>query len=418
MNRFILKQIWNERLPNTWLWIELLLVSIVLWIIIDWGYVQIRTYLQPRGFDIENVYLLRFSALTEKSNLFIPAEKKTTTIGQDMLALMERIRQRPDVDYVSYSINSYPYNISQSSYNMVHDTLLIEALERPVTADFFNVFRYQNVDGSGSQSLAEALKYNTTVVSSNFMEGDYRQNGLLGMDFYINYDTASVYTVEALSIPVRYNDFSPAWNDKYYAKPVTESQIAGDNSTNINWYEICVRTNNNASPTFASDLIKESQRNYMVGNCYIKSVQPFSQIKKEYHKNDYKNIKTRGFIVFFLLVNIFLGIIGTFWFRTQQRRSEMALHLALGSSQTAIHRLLITEAIWILLFAFVPAMIICFNIGYADLAQIWQMKWGMARFLPAMFITFLLMFVMIIAGIWYPAYQARKTKPAEALRDE
>jgi putative ABC transport system permease protein len=33
----------------------------------------------------------------------------------------------------------------------------------------------------------------------------------------------------------------------------------------------------------------------------------------------------------FLLLNIFLGILGTFWFRTQQRKGEIALFKALAA---------------------------------------------------------------------------------------
>jgi len=55
MNKKLLKQIVNERRSNSWLFIELLLVSIVLWVcksIIC--FVTLYTYFEPRGFDIEN----------------------------------------------------------------------------------------------------------------------------------------------------------------------------------------------------------------------------------------------------------------------------------------------------------------------------------------------------------------------------
>lgn len=34
----LLKQIWNERRSNGWLWAELLIVFVVLWYIVDWTY--------------------------------------------------------------------------------------------------------------------------------------------------------------------------------------------------------------------------------------------------------------------------------------------------------------------------------------------------------------------------------------------
>jgi len=40
------------------------------------------------------------------------------------------------------------------------------------------------------------------------------------------------------------------------------------------------------------------------------------------------------------------------------------------------------------------------------------------RFLITTFITFVLMSLMIVIGIWFPARQAMKIQPAEALREE
>ena len=46
----LLKQIWNERRSNGWLWAELLIVFVVLWYIVDWTYATARTYYEPLGY--------------------------------------------------------------------------------------------------------------------------------------------------------------------------------------------------------------------------------------------------------------------------------------------------------------------------------------------------------------------------------
>ena len=54
-------QIKNERILNLWLVLELLLVSVVMWYIVDYLYTHAATYLEPRGFDIEHCYLIGLS---------------------------------------------------------------------------------------------------------------------------------------------------------------------------------------------------------------------------------------------------------------------------------------------------------------------------------------------------------------------
>lgn len=290
---------------------------------------------------------------------------------------------------------------------------------RCCTPDFFNVFQYENVDGSGSQSLADALKANTIIVGSNFWQEYYPdRKGLKGLSFYINIDSTTVYTVNAITKPVRYSDFRPITYRTYFAFLMDEKDIIEVPSSNLSLFEVCIRVRPGTSPDFAEQLMKDSPRLYNVGNCYIQKIQPFENIRRSYQLDETNEIKTRGYIVFFLLVNIFLGIIGTFWFRTRQRLGELGLRLALGSTAGGLKRLLIGEALLLLVLAFVPAAIVCINIGHADLMQVWQMEWGIARFVPGILITFVLMAFMIVAGIWIPAQRAMKIQPAEALHEE
>lgn len=66
----LLKQIWNERRSNGWLWSELLIVFVVLWYVVDWTYVTARTYYEPVGFDITDTYYLELSLKNDKSNSY------------------------------------------------------------------------------------------------------------------------------------------------------------------------------------------------------------------------------------------------------------------------------------------------------------------------------------------------------------
>ena len=51
MMKQLLKQIYNERRSNAFLWIELLLVFVVLWYIVDLVYVTLHIYSTPTPTD-------------------------------------------------------------------------------------------------------------------------------------------------------------------------------------------------------------------------------------------------------------------------------------------------------------------------------------------------------------------------------
>lgn len=54
MYKMILKQLWNERKGNLFIWLEMLVVSIFLWYAADALFVMYRLYSQPLGFNIEH----------------------------------------------------------------------------------------------------------------------------------------------------------------------------------------------------------------------------------------------------------------------------------------------------------------------------------------------------------------------------
>ena len=142
-------------------------------------------------------------------------------------------------------------------------------------------------------------------------------------------------------------------------------------------------------------------------------------------QGDTDKVNSQAIVVLFLLVNVFLGLIGTFWFRTRRRRSEIALRLAMGSTKSQVFRLLTGEGLLLLTIVALPAMLVCYNIGMAELTigrteliSTWPVKWGVLRFLLCSLGAWLLIALMVMMGIFFPAPQAMRIEPAEALHEE
>lgn len=423
MDKILLKQIWNERKSNVFLWCELLLVFVVLWFIVDTIYVTTVTYFSPLGFNIENTYLLQTNLLTEKSASY----KQGQTIDDDIASLHElidRIKHRPDVESVAFSSNSMPYNNGSNGFVFWSDSVNINCLRRWVTPDYFKVFQYQNIDGSGSESLVEALTPQTLVMSVDvadpFENAPIRGEALRGqtVKVYTGDESDTQMRVAALTQPVRYDDFSPAgtWKGTYVGYYLKDDALRQMGS--VGYLEISIRVKEGQTDGFTDRFMADADRLYQVGNMYVLSLQPFSHIRRAHQMDDVNEVRTQLCVMFFLLINIFLGIIGTFWFRTLHRRPEIALRMALGSSKQVTRGRLISEGILLLSLAAIPALVITFNLGIYEIVEVARMPFGFVRFVIATAITFILMVIMIMLGIWYPARQAMKVQPAEALHEE
>ena len=415
----LLKQIWNERRSNGWLWAELLIVFVVLWYVVDWTYATARTYYEPVGFDITDTYYLELSLKNDKSDSYIPKDKKSTTLGQDIIELTNRLRRLPEVEAVSVSNNTRPYIGSNSGMMLRIDTIVRNPLRRLMTPDFFQVFHYQSADGRGYQPLVQALRNGNVVVSENFWPDDYKgDHTLLGREVVNVDDSTEVYKIGGVSTKVRYNDFWPNYGDRYIAIAFPEKILAEfDNDFYPSNLEVCLRVKPGTSKDFSEHLMNLSANQLSVGNLFILKVHDYENIRNDFQQESYNQVQIRFWLMGFLLLNILLGIVGSFWFRTQHRRSELALRVAVGSSRMQLWSRLNNEGIVLLSLAALPATVICYNIGYLDLTD-GYMRWGIARFLITFAISYFLMALMILAGIWFPARQAIRIQPAEALREE
>lgn len=417
MIKHLLKQIWNEKRSNIWLWAELLVVCVFMWYVVDSIYTTAVTYYEPVGFDITDTYLIGVNTKTDKSTTYIPPQDKTTTEGEDLLEITKRLGRLPEVEEVSISRNARPYTNNNSGYRFSIDTLTQTILQRPVTPSFFRVFKYENVGMGGTQALIDALQNGQVVVGENLLPDTYKgDRQLMGRVLAEADDSTRTNRIGGVTRKVRYNNFWSAYENRYIAFLLTEKDIAS--RTDIGWLEVCLRVKPGTSTDFPERVMELSDSQFTVGNMFIQKVESYQDIKRNGEVGQVNKVKSQLWMIAFLLINIFLGIIGTFWFRTQQRRAELGLRLAMGASKKSIWNMLLGEGLLLFVLATIPAVFICYHIGNFDIIERWTVVWGAKRFLSGIFITLVMMPLMIVAGIWYPARQAMKVQPAEALHNE
>ena len=412
MTKKLLTQIKNEWLSNLWLALELLVVSVVMWYVVDYLYTRAATYMEPRGFNIEHCYLIELGELTPKSPDYTP-DKTGDDTHADITELLERLRRRPEVEAVSLSQNSFPYNGSNSTDLVRYDTLQSPGwtIRRMVTPDFVRVFRYQGTRGETPEQLAEMLERGEFLASDNlYRKYDRKLTEFVGKRFQLFGDTTKTYQLGAALQNVRYHDYDQARSS--YCFLVKQSFYYVD-------LELCVRVREGQDNDFITKLKEDSESQFRIGNLFISEIRSFHDIRRNFQQAWTNDIRNYVMGMGFLLLNIFLGLLGTFWFRTQQRRSEIALHKAHGATDRAIFSRLLSEGLLLLAVVTPIALVIDWNLAHMELNS-WRngttLEWD--RLLLCAGISFVLMALMIAIGIGIPARKAMKVQPAEALHDE
>lgn len=260
----------------------------------------------------------------------------------DLHEIVNRLAHRPDVEAVSLSQNCIPYNDGANSFSFYLDTVPVRSLKRWITPEYFNVFRYRNIDGSGSESLAEALTPSGMVLSVNiadvYQDAPWHGKELLGRRVPVWRNEPEAEHLSIAALPSR--SVMTILQLRMITAPVIFAVYLTDEALEslgeTVYIEVCLRVREGQNDGFIDRLIVDADRQYQVGNLYLLDITPLSDVRTAYETDSVNELNTQFCIIFFLLLNIFLGIIGTFWFRTQHRRAEIALRMALGSTRWGI----------------------------------------------------------------------------------
>lgn len=423
MLRHIFTIIYNQRKQNIFIFLELLLVACLLWAISDSLCVDIYTEKQPMGVDIESVYELHLSVANEAA---LEDSSGYRRVAEDFLKLVDNVRQCPEVEAASVSISAIPYTWSSNwSYLIAaSDTTTPSDLCQMfyVMPEYFQVLHIQTPEGRPvydeavrnpgefilSQTLAEKLFPGVSAVGREAKYGNF------GGESEIPRKIASV------TAPRRKTDFERA-EPVYYVLWRSEKDVLDlcENASLLpTSFDFLIRMRPNFQPSAMADFLQKNSARLSVGDVYVSSYTSIDDYKTDMLKGRMDNQKKKTALVVFMLVNIFFGIIGTFWLRTQSRRAEIGLRAALGASKQSLQLQLYLEGLVLLALTLPLTLIFIGNMLLADLPDTYRLDYTWWRFVFPVIGSYLLLSAMILVGISFPARKIARMNPAETLHYE
>lgn len=422
MIKQIFKIIWIERKTNAWILLELILVFCILWFCTDYLYFTVKRYFQPQGFDIEHTYRINISTKDEgREVLGTGTDEEKNKMLEDIWTIYDRIKRHPAIEYVSYSNSAYPYSGSWSSTSIMQDSVEVNLQIKRVTPEFFNVFKINIVSGipfTWENSIADKSVIISADKDNLFGKQSPEKIQYINRDRDKKEDKENVIGVANRSKRSEFEDYNA----------IAYNPIKKDNQAIARYREICIRVRPEADKNFPEQFTKDMRSQLELGHYYLSSVTPIEEDRENYMGwNGYSdNFKSIYSISTFLIINIFLGVVGTFWFRVQSRRSEIGLRIAMGSTKRGVKRMFISETFSLLFLASFVASIICVNISIGDILKDINLpapdrgaeKVEIIQYFINYGITFVFLAVIAFVAVWYPASKAAKTQPAEALKDE
>lgn len=417
---------WNERKANLLIFLELLVVFICLLYASDYLYVKYKEYKQPLGFDISHVYKVWLGVVPQNSADYDTTAVHTTNGMDDFFTILDRLEKDSRVESVGYTSNNHFHYMYFNQFATFHGNGIKRyGFVRDVDPSYFRVFKVKTADGESWEKLEKTLENNGIVVTSTVAKAYYGSplEGR-GKEIWITDQgstDSTAYRIGEVCEFQRYHEFS-SFDYAYYRN------LGGRDELNKYGIEILsgtinlfVRMKPSADkPALMQQFRKDMEQQLRLGNIYLSEVTPMSYYREEILRSAFDNIRLYSTGILFLLFNVLLGIVGTFWFRSRQRIPEIGLRMAVGASRSEVFSWLVTEGVILLVVAALPAALVYMNMAHLDILVQTSMKdlslWD--RFAHSFIITLLLLLIMIITGISFPARQAARLNPTDALKDE
>lgn len=422
----ILKLIKAQFRSNSWVLAELLVVFVVMWFMADYFLMQGVLMNRPVGFKLDNVYQAVVSLRPAESPSFIQYEEGSEEPLQNFERIIERIGRHPDVEVVGLSYYSLPYTFSNMGDGIRRDSIRLNVRNMMVSPDYLQVFGIHSAEGESPEEMArklsELVSTKDLMISGELARSLFDRTDILGKEVYMFGDSIPKRIV-VVTEPVRNDEYDAGDMNVFFTRmDLTAMQREwGMKESDFTDVQVTFRTRPGSTlPDYAQHFLKEMKLQLKAGNFWVSDIKRFENIRADFLANskETNNRKLFSALGVFFLVNVFLAVIGTFWFRVNRRRSELGLRMAVGSTRSGIQTLMIGEGVVLLTLAALPALLVCANLVWMDLLSATVMPAGTLRFLVVSLITWATLALTIILATWYPSRKASHLEPAEALHYE
>lgn len=426
MFKLAIKNIIHRRASYVWLLVELALVSFLSWFVVDELVVLTYQYSRNPGYDIDRLAVIKYQASWDNGT-------------DDPLSFIASVRAMPEVEYATFGVwGAIPEGQFYSSTDIpINDSTYVRATDVNYIAgqDFFQTFGIDAVDGTSREALsnlegANGLAEDGTLTLSGsdpvlMTESLARLRYPGGHPMESNDSALAVnkYTTKILAITNDVMTYTSKYNSVYLQfRPLPLQLVAGHNT-------VVARMRPGYKPADFVDRLNLDLDALRTGELTVESVQTYSSMAEE---NEYTatgiDRKVNRIVAIFFLLNIAVGVTGTFWMMTRRRTREVGVLRAFGATPGRVRRLLVSEACvagftgWLLGCSAFLYWALHHGLYKPEDASEGLLKTWIDNF-PLHFsvvaaVILLLILVAVVLGVLLPAWRLSRVAPVDALRDE
>lgn len=423
MLRQIMRHMWNSRRHNLWIMLELIVIAIVSWAVIDPLFVLNYNQSIPDGYEADGLFRMELKR-NNADTVAVPAE--------DYVRIMRGLRSNKDIEAATCVLSgAYPSSPGNSMNEIFRDTTRVKTVFMPFFSNsgFFRTWRFRSAKDDTWETLENLdIPRGGIVLTEDAAVLLFGKKDVEGQSVYGARDTTEI-PVAGVMHPIKMrNGMQP-----YLVRMIS----LGNEDQMPEWafdfgIRIFFRIKAGVSEgRFIEEFMAWTDDNLASGSLVFSKLTPYREVQRE---SDLKEgvtneIRMKYVLAYFFMINLLLAVSGTFWLHTRTRREEIGIRLSYGASPGGICRMLIGEAFVLTTTAVIIGCFAYFQWVYYEgfyvlkdnipgNDSLYLTNHFMTHFCIVSAMVYAVMLVVTWLGVYIPARSISRISPVEALKDE
>lgn len=388
MLQHLFKLIWNKKGTHSLLIIEILASFLVLFGVLSLIVFNVRNYLQPIGFNYEQVW-----------NVDLAKNQDTVEVARKLTSVMQRIRSYKEVETATRMSSNTPFSANQVSGAMTYNKVTVGADFYYTDPDFNKTLDLPLLKGRWYREGDRVAKFIPIVINKKLEDKLFLNETSLNK--VIKIDDKSSYKVVGVI-------------DKFKAKgefmsdnPGVFEMLSKDDVWNSN---VLIKTKRGTDANFEAKLVKD-----------IAMMLPGWGIEVSYLKESRLNrhnltlVPVLIFLIIsaFLLTNVALGLFGILNLNISRRKNEIGLRRAMGATEGKVAIQFLGE-IWVIAtFSLIIGLLFAVQFPLMNVFDL-----DSEIYITSIFASIAVIYIIVTLCAWLPSKQASRIHPAIALHEE
>ena len=152
MFKLIIKNLWSRRKRNGWLLAELILVTVVAWVIIDPLVMAVVVKTTPYGYDTDRLVDISMGSYSYGMSGYDESQTDSASLAENAMRIYNRLKSNPQIESVTRKTYNGLGGTSYSSNSFKVDTVYIMSRTISFTRgdNYFTTHGIKSLPGSPS----------------------------------------------------------------------------------------------------------------------------------------------------------------------------------------------------------------------------------------------------------------------------